>query len=246
MARQDLKGKVAIVTGASSGVGWQTAVRLGEEGVKLCVTARRVEALEKLRHQLEERGVECIAVPGDVTVQADVEQVVRECLAHYGRVDISGERRGSAVLWPLRRAAVGAHHAHLRHQLLWLHALRAGGAAALPASGQWAPPQHPVDAVEGRGAAAVCVQREQARHAGVGEEPGDGVDGDGNPGVEHPGALGIEQHVRARAHDVWPGTQAGAAHVRHGRWWRERRCGARGARGRQWCRCSSRAGCCCG
>jgi short-subunit dehydrogenase len=88
MACQDLKGKVAIVTGASSGVGWQTAVRLGEAGVKLCVTARRVEALEKLRHQLEAQGVECIAVPGDVTVQADVEQVVRECLAHYGQVDI--------------------------------------------------------------------------------------------------------------------------------------------------------------
>ena len=88
MASQDLKGKVAIVTGASSGVGWQTAVRLGEAGVRLCVTARRVEALEKLRHQLEERGVECISVPGDVTVQEDVEQVVRECLTHYGRVDL--------------------------------------------------------------------------------------------------------------------------------------------------------------
>ncbi len=88
MASQDLRGKVAIVTGASSGVGWQTAVRLGEAGVKLCVTARRVEALEKLRHQMQERGVECISVPGDVTVQGDVEQVVRECLTHYGRVDI--------------------------------------------------------------------------------------------------------------------------------------------------------------
>ncbi|WNG42599.1 SDR family NAD(P)-dependent oxidoreductase [Archangium violaceum] len=88
MARQDLMGKVAIVTGASSGVGWQSAVRLGEAGVKLCVTARRVEALEKLRLQLLERGIECIAVPGDVTIQGDVDQVVRECLAHYGRVDI--------------------------------------------------------------------------------------------------------------------------------------------------------------
>jgi short-subunit dehydrogenase len=88
MASQDLKGKVAIVTGASSGVGWQTAVRLGEAGVKLCVTARRVEALEKLRHLMQERGVECISVPGDVTVQEDVEQVVRECLTHYGRVDL--------------------------------------------------------------------------------------------------------------------------------------------------------------
>ncbi|QRN97862.1 SDR family NAD(P)-dependent oxidoreductase [Archangium violaceum] len=88
MARQDLRGKVAIVTGASSGVGWQAAVRLGEAGVKLCVTARRVEALEKLRHLMQDKGVECISVPGDVTVQGDVDQVVRECLAHYGRVDI--------------------------------------------------------------------------------------------------------------------------------------------------------------
>lgn len=88
MARQKLRGKVAIVTGASSGVGWQAAVRLGEAGVKLCITARRAEALETLRHALSEKGVECLAVPGDVTVQADVEQVVRECLAHYGRVDI--------------------------------------------------------------------------------------------------------------------------------------------------------------
>jgi short-subunit dehydrogenase len=88
MARQDVRGKVAIVTGASSGVGWQAAVRLGEAGVKLCLTARRVEALEKLRHQLEAQGVECISVPGDVTVQADVDQVVRECLTHFGRVDI--------------------------------------------------------------------------------------------------------------------------------------------------------------
>jgi short-subunit dehydrogenase len=89
MAHQrDVRGKVAIVTGASSGVGWQTAVRLGEAGVKLCVTARRVEALERLRHQLETRGVECLVVPGDVTVQANVEQVVRECVTHFGRVDI--------------------------------------------------------------------------------------------------------------------------------------------------------------
>lgn len=89
MARQqEVRGKVAIVTGASSGVGWQSAVRLGEAGVKLCLTARRVEALEKLRHQLEARGVECLVVPADVTVQAEVEQVVRECVTHFGRVDL--------------------------------------------------------------------------------------------------------------------------------------------------------------
>jgi len=88
MKRQDVKGQVAIVTGASSGVGWRSAVRLAEAGVKLCVTARTAEALERLRDEVRRRGGECLVVPGDVTVQEDVERVVRECLAHYGRVDV--------------------------------------------------------------------------------------------------------------------------------------------------------------
>lgn len=88
MAREDLRGKVAIVTGASSGVGWQSAVRLAEQGVRLCVTARRAEALEKLQIQVLRLGGECLVAPGDVTVQEDVERVVRACVEHYGRVDI--------------------------------------------------------------------------------------------------------------------------------------------------------------
>ncbi|WP_164019120.1 SDR family NAD(P)-dependent oxidoreductase [Pyxidicoccus trucidator] len=86
--REQLAGKVAIVTGASSGVGWQSAVRLAEQGVKLCVTARRREALESLRTVVEAAGGECLVVPGDVTVREDVDRVVRECLARYGRIDI--------------------------------------------------------------------------------------------------------------------------------------------------------------
>lgn len=88
MAREDLKGKVALVTGASSGVGWQSAVRLAEQGVRLCVTARRVEALEKLQHEVLRRGGECLVAAGDVTVQEDVERVVHACLEHYGRIDL--------------------------------------------------------------------------------------------------------------------------------------------------------------
>ncbi|HEX8536997.1 MAG TPA: SDR family NAD(P)-dependent oxidoreductase [Cystobacter sp.] len=88
MGRQELKGQVAIVTGASSGVGWQAAVRLGEAGVRLCVTARSEEALARLCQDIQAKGGECFAVPGDVTVQSDVEHVVRECVARYGRVDL--------------------------------------------------------------------------------------------------------------------------------------------------------------
>ena len=79
---------MAIVTGASSGVGWQSALRLAEAGVKLCVTARRQSALEQLRVEVLQRGGECLVSDGDVTVAEDVERVVRECVAHYGRVDL--------------------------------------------------------------------------------------------------------------------------------------------------------------
>ena len=83
-----LRGKVAIVTGASSGVGWQTAIRLAEAGAKLCVTARRGSALELLRDEIVAAGGECLAVPGDVTIEADVRAVVDRCVAQYGRVDL--------------------------------------------------------------------------------------------------------------------------------------------------------------
>ncbi len=88
MGKQKLRGQVAIVTGASSGVGWQSAVRLAEQGVRLCVTARRQEALELLQRHLEGKGAECLVVAGDVTEQEDVDNVVRRCIEHYGRVDI--------------------------------------------------------------------------------------------------------------------------------------------------------------
>jgi short-subunit dehydrogenase len=69
-------------------VGWQSAVRLAEQGVRLCVTARRIEALEKLQREVLRRGGDCLVAPGDVTVQEDVERVVHACMEHYGRIDI--------------------------------------------------------------------------------------------------------------------------------------------------------------
>lgn len=102
MARS-LRGKVAIVTGASSGVGWECASYLGRAGVKLCVTARREEALERLRAELERHGVECLVVPGDVSVQRDVENVVSRCLAHYGRIDILVNDAGVQIYAPFEQ-----------------------------------------------------------------------------------------------------------------------------------------------
>lgn len=87
MARA-LKGRVAIVTGASSGLGWQTAVRLAERGVKVCVTARREHALQELAVAIQAAGGECLVAPADVTNDEQVKEVVRRCLEHYGQLDI--------------------------------------------------------------------------------------------------------------------------------------------------------------
>jgi short-subunit dehydrogenase len=88
MQNRDIPGAVVLVTGASSGVGWQTAARLSEAGAKLCITARRADALERLAVGLRAKGGECLAVPGDVTIAADVERVVERCVEEYGRIDI--------------------------------------------------------------------------------------------------------------------------------------------------------------
>jgi len=84
----ELRGRVAIVTGASSGVGWQSAVRLAREGMRLCVTARREKPLAELSERIRDAGGECVAATGDVTSQDDVERVVRTCVERYGGVDL--------------------------------------------------------------------------------------------------------------------------------------------------------------
>ena len=78
-----IKDRVCIVTGASSGIGLATAVALSGRGAKVALLARSIEALEKLAQQL----------PGSLPVTADVTQFdrVREAVqfvhAHYGRID---------------------------------------------------------------------------------------------------------------------------------------------------------------
>ena len=59
----DVKGKVAIVTGASSGLGRQFAVCLAEQGANIAIVARRVEKLEEVKTEVEGYGVKCLVLP---------------------------------------------------------------------------------------------------------------------------------------------------------------------------------------
>lgn len=84
----DLTGKVALVTGASSGIGRASALALANQGAKVAVAARRLDRLEALVAEVKTRGKEALAIPMDVTKKEEVEKAVTQTLATFGRLDI--------------------------------------------------------------------------------------------------------------------------------------------------------------
>lgn len=83
-----LDGKVALVTGASYGLGVLFAEVLASAGADVVVTARSVDKLEETRAMVEGLGRRCVAVAGDITSFDDCERVVRTAMAQLGRIDV--------------------------------------------------------------------------------------------------------------------------------------------------------------
>jgi NADP-dependent 3-hydroxy acid dehydrogenase YdfG len=84
----ELRGKTALVTGASSGIGEATARRLAEHGVKVALAARRGDRLAALAAELCDAGGEVISVVTDVTVRDQVEALARATRDAFGQIDI--------------------------------------------------------------------------------------------------------------------------------------------------------------
>lgn len=84
----DLKNKVVIITGASSGIGKATAVKLAKEGASVVLCARSEEELQKLKDKIESEGGKALVVKTDVTKPADFEKAVSQTLAEYGSIDV--------------------------------------------------------------------------------------------------------------------------------------------------------------
>ena len=98
-----LDGMVAIVTGASSGLGVAFAEGLADAGADIAICARRAEKLEETRSKVEATGRRCIAVPADVAKPEDCQRVVDETVAQLGRVDVLINNAGIGTAVPATR-----------------------------------------------------------------------------------------------------------------------------------------------
>jgi gluconate 5-dehydrogenase len=101
----DLTGKVAVVTGASSGLGVQFALALAKQGADIAIVARRVERLKEVSEEIGRLGRRCVAVKCDVTVESDIKGAVKAITDYYGTIDILVNNAGVAVVEPAESQA---------------------------------------------------------------------------------------------------------------------------------------------
>ncbi len=102
----DVKNKIVIVTGASSGIGLATAKLLTERGAKLALISRSKEKLEKLSKELPES----IAIPADMTKPTEIKRMVEQTRDHFGRIDILVNNAGQGYYATLEKTDLDVFH----------------------------------------------------------------------------------------------------------------------------------------
>lgn len=92
---KEFENKVALVTGGSSGIGRRTAVAFAHKGAKVVIAGRRVKEGEETVALVKEAGSEAIFVKTDITKAAEVENLINQAVATYGRVDYAFNNSGA-------------------------------------------------------------------------------------------------------------------------------------------------------
>src|SRR5690348_9158685 len=99
-----LNGTVALVTGASSGIGEATARVLAAEGAAVALVARRTDRIESLARELGKQGGRMLAITTDVTVEEQARDAVERTVRELGRLDIVINNAGVMLLGPIENA----------------------------------------------------------------------------------------------------------------------------------------------
>ena len=103
---QTLANTVALVTGASSGIGAATAKALAADGASVALLARRADRLAELKAEIESAGGTALVVPADVTDAEQVAAAVQRTVAEFGRLDILVNNAGLMQSAPRGRCSI--------------------------------------------------------------------------------------------------------------------------------------------
>lgn len=113
-----LEGKVVVITGASSGVGYATALAFARHKTRLVLASRREQAMQEVVQQCQEAGSEAIAVTTDVTKEEDIKQLAAKAVEFGGRIDVWVNNAGVLAAGDFSETPMEVHEQVIRINLL--------------------------------------------------------------------------------------------------------------------------------
>jgi short-subunit dehydrogenase len=119
-----IKGKKVLITGASSGIGWETALKVGEAGGEVILVSRTREKLEELASQIEETGGSAHVHPADLSDMDDIDRLAAEVLEAHGGVDVLVNNAGRSIRRSVERSYDRFHDFERTMQLNYFGALK--------------------------------------------------------------------------------------------------------------------------